>query len=119
MRWRLIIGSPMVLPLFVMAYVYILPESPRWRIQRGRHSKDSSTKQYRRAFEDLTKLRGSKLLAARDLFLIFYSLEEEDRVKRSNPRFLQMFTIPRNRRALRAGVTVMYVTCRPVTTAPG
>ena len=111
LQWRLIIGSPMVLPIFVMAYVLLLPESPRWLIERGRIAKKKSsepTTRFREAFSSLCKLRGSRILAARDMFLIYHTLQEEEKIKESRPRFMEMFTVPRNRRALRAGVIVMF-----------
>lgn len=107
LKWRLIIGSPMVLPLVVMAYVYVLPESPRWLLEKARKSKDPRTKRYQEAFEGLTQLRGSRLMAARDTFLIYHTLLEEEKIKQQRNRFVEMFTVKRNRTALTAGVIVM------------
>ena len=93
-----------------MAYVLLLPESPRWLIDKGRTAKkdETRTKRFRQAFESLYKLRGSRLLGARDLFLIYHTLAEEDKIKQDRNRFIEMFTVGRNRRALRAGVIVMF-----------
>ena len=110
LQWRLIIGSPMILPVFVMAYVLLLPESPRWLIEKGRTAKSDSkrTARFREAFSALRKLRGNRLLGARDMFLIYHTLAEEEKIKESRNRFIEMFTVPRNRRALRAGTIVMF-----------
>lgn len=93
-----------------MAYVLLLPESPRWLIEKGRTARASATrtKRFRQAFESLRKLRGARILAARDLFLIYHTLVEEDKIKQERNRFIELFTVPRNRRALRAGVVVMF-----------
>lgn len=50
--------------MFVMAQVYICPESPRWLMQKGR---------YPQAFESLSRLRKSRLVAARDIYGKHYS----------------------------------------------
>lgn len=114
LKWRLIIGSPMILPIFVMAYVFVLPESPRWLLEKARKSKDANTRRYQQAFDALHQLRGNRLLAARDVFLIYHTLLEEQKIKQQRNRFIEMFTVERNRRALRAGVIVMYADqCHP------
>ncbi|KAL9082841.1 MAG: hypothetical protein Q9159_006131 [Coniocarpon cinnabarinum] len=103
-------ASPMILPILVMGYVLLLPESPRWLIEKGRIAKTQSkrTQRFRQAFSALKKLRGSRLLGARDMFLIYHTLVEEEKIKEQRPRFIEMFTVPRNRRALRAGTIVMF-----------
>jgi hypothetical protein len=45
-----------------MAQVYFCPESPRWLMGKGR---------YPQAFESLSRLRKTKLMAARDLYCKF------------------------------------------------
>lgn len=59
LNWRLMLGSAGIPAIFVMALVYLLPESPRWLMKRG---------QYDEAFHSLCRLRNSKLQAARDLY---------------------------------------------------
>jgi hypothetical protein len=100
LNWRLMLGSALLPALFVMAMCYTVPESPRhallllspfsslpsllfsprlfrsyrlflsssWLIGKGR---------YVDAYHSLTRLRHTKLQAARDLFMINALLEEE------------------------------------------
>jgi MFS family permease len=65
---------------------------------------------YPQAFKSLLKLRNSPLQAARDLYYIHSQLEiEKEIMGKSNylTRFVQLFTIPRVRRATLASFTVM------------
>ena len=107
LQWRLVIGSPAILPIIVCAYVFTLPESPRWLLEKARRS-PNNVRFYQQAFKSLCRLRRSSLQAARDLFLIYHMLEEEEKIKQQRNRFVEMFSVPRNRRALRAGVIVMF-----------
>lgn len=59
LNWRLMLGSAGFPAIFVMAQVYLLPESPRWLMKRGR---------YVEAFNSLKRVRNSPLQAARDLY---------------------------------------------------
>lgn len=68
LNWRLMLGSAGFPAIFVMAQVYLLPESPRWLLKRGR---------YVEAFRSLERVRNSPLQAARDLYcacLFFFLL---------------------------------------------
>ena len=100
LNWRLMLGSAGVPALFVLAQVYLLPESPRWLMKKGR---------YREAMESLLRLRNSRLQAARDLYYIHVLLVEEEAITRSRNLFLELFTIPRNRRASLASFIVMFM----------
>lgn len=65
---------------------------------------------YREAFESLCRLRNTPLQAARDLYYIHVQLVEETAIiGKSNylTRFIELFTIPRVRRATLASFTVM------------
>ncbi|KAF9732672.1 hypothetical protein PMIN06_002873 [Paraphaeosphaeria minitans] len=106
LNWRLMLASPMILPLFVVAYVYTLPESPRWLLMRARQG---NRKKYEEAFNSLCKLRYTKLQAARDLFLIDHLLEAEDRIMQQEKPFSELFTRGRNRRALTASIITMFL----------
>ncbi|KAI9644239.1 hypothetical protein NHQ30_007594 [Ciborinia camelliae] len=116
--WRLQIGSAFIPALPLAALIFFCPgkyslssdwfhqltstaESPRWLMKRG---------QYRRAYNSLCRLRKHDLFAARDLYFIDCQLKIEAAiVGKTNyiSRFVQLFTIPRVRRATLASFTVM------------
>lgn len=104
LNWRLMLASPMVLPLIAAAYVFTLPESPRWLLLKARQGKPGY---YAKAFRSLCSLRHSKLQAARDLFLIHFLLDGEEDIKKGRNRFFELWTVDRNRRALIASLTLM------------
>ena len=103
-RWRLIIGSPAILPLIVCGYVYCLPESPRWLLAKAREKRPSRTRFFEKAIESLSRLRRTKVQAARDLFLIYHQLENEESYTENHNRFFELWSVPRNRTALIASV---------------
>ena len=99
--WRLQLGSACIPALPLLIGVYFCPESPRWYIKKGR---------YADAFRSLCRLRNTPLQAARDLYYIHAQIQEEaDIIGKSNyvTRFIELFTIPRVRRATGASFTVM------------
>jgi len=99
--WRLQLGSAFIPALPLVIGVYFCPESPRWYIKKGR---------YRDAFQSLLKLRNTPLQAARDLYYIHAQIAAEaEFLSRSNylKRFVELFTIPRVRRATLASFVVM------------
>ncbi|KAG8686806.1 hypothetical protein FRC11_008342 [Ceratobasidium sp. 423] len=101
LNWRLMLGSAGVPAIAVMAQVYFCPESPRWLMDKGR---------YPQAFESLCRLRKTKIMAARDLYYIHTLLVAEEQVKPSGKwRVLELFTVPRNRRASLASFVVMFM----------
>ncbi|GKT87092.1 hexose transporter [Colletotrichum tofieldiae] len=78
-----------------------LPGIPRWYIKKNR---------YPNAMKSLLRLRNHPIQAARDIYYIHTQLQvEAEIVGRSNyaKRFLELFTIPRVRRATLASFTVM------------
>lgn len=83
-----------------MTQVFLCPESPRWLIGQGRYDK---------AFESLVRLRKSKLQAARDLYYIHVLLEVEKEIQSGRNLFIELFTVPRNRRATLASTIVMFM----------
>ena len=106
LNWRLMLASPMVLPLIAAAYVFTLPESPRWLLLKARQGK---TAYYEKAFRSLCKLRHTRLQAARDLFLMHHLLDGEEKIKQGRNRFVELWSVDRNRRALLASLTVMFL----------
>ncbi|KAK2738042.1 hypothetical protein FQN57_007308 [Myotisia sp. PD_48] len=99
--WRLQFGSAFIPAVPLAALVYMCPESPRWYIKKDRVFD---------AYQSLKKLRNHELQAARDLYYIFAQVQiETELAGKSNyvTRFIQLFTIPRVRRATLASFTVM------------
>ena len=77
------------------------PESPRWYMKKGR---------YQDAYQSFKRLRNSTLQAARDLYYVHCQLEEERAVLAGSTymrRAVELFTIPRVRRATLASWVVM------------
>ncbi|KZL82664.1 sugar transporter [Colletotrichum incanum] len=105
--WRLQFGSAFIPAVPLVLGTYFCPESPRWYLKKGRHVK---------AWGSLLRLRNTPLQAARDLYYIHSLLEyEETLVQKSGlkvtsnmfTRFVELFTIPRIRRATWASGIVM------------
>lgn len=81
--------------------VLFCPESPRWYMKKG---------QILKAWHSMRKLRRTELQAARDLFYAYAQYAEEQKVVQGRnyfTRLIELFTIPRCRRATLAGSVVM------------
>jgi MFS family permease len=103
LSWRLMLGSTVVLPLIVCAQVYICPESPRWLIQHDKIGK---------AYESFKILRPTDIQAARDLYYAYVAVQLERKINKGKnffTMFLELFTVPRNRRATLATWIVMFM----------
>ncbi|KAH6662990.1 hypothetical protein B0J14DRAFT_570681 [Halenospora varia] len=99
--WRYQLGSAFIPAVPLLLFIYLCPESPRWLMKKNRYFK---------AYTALLRLRNNPIQAARDLYYIHSQLEvEREIIGKSNyvTRFLQLFTIPRVRRATLASFTVM------------
>lgn len=105
--WRLQLGSAFLPAIPLVLGIWFCPESPRWLMKKGRHAK---------AYKSLLRLRNTPLQAARDLYFIQAQLvyeelliEESGVAKTDNffTRFIELFTIPRIRRATQASGIVM------------
>lgn len=100
LNWRLMLSSAGIPALIIMTQVFFCPESPRWLMSKGRHDK---------AFQSLLRLRNHPLQAARDLYYIHVLLEAEKEISQGHNLFLELFTVPRNRRATLASFIVMFM----------
>lgn len=101
LNWRLMMGSAMLPAVIVFTFVFLCPESPRWYMSKGRHEK---------AYRSMCKLRYNKLQAARDVFYMHTLLEaENESMKLGQNKVKEMFTVPRNRRAMQASEIVMFM----------
>ncbi|KPI39774.1 Polyol transporter 5 [Cyphellophora attinorum] len=99
--WRLQLGSAFIPAVPLAVLVYMCPESPRWYIKHKKPAK---------AWASLLKLRNHPILAARDLYYISTQIEIEEQIVGETSylsRFMQLFTIPRVRRATLASFVVM------------
>ncbi|KAK0886761.1 hypothetical protein LTR91_026134 [Friedmanniomyces endolithicus] len=105
--WRLQLGSAFLPAVPLVLGIFLVPESPRWLISKGR---------YDAAFKSLCKLRNSRSQAARDLYHIHAHAEQEKRIVEASgfskfnnfiTRVVEIFTIPRLRRANQAASFVM------------
>jgi hypothetical protein len=105
--WRLQLGSAFIPAVPLVIGIFFCPESPRWLMQK---------KKYKAALHSFTRLRRSPVQAARDLYYAHALLRLEDILvaesgvaTRANffTRFIELFTIPRIRRATQAAGIVM------------
>lgn len=105
--WRLQLGSAFIPAVPLILGIWFCPESPRWLMTKRNHKK---------AYASLLKLRNSPLQAARDLYRIHAQLEMEKQLineagfsESDNMfvRFVELFTVPRLRRAVQASGIVM------------
>ncbi|KAJ7701498.1 proton myo-inositol cotransporter [Mycena rosella] len=102
LNWRLMLGSAGLPAVILAAQVLFVPESPRWLISKNR---------FPEAFKSLCALRKHQLQAARDLFYTALLLEQEQDLAKlaKGNRFVELFTVPRNRRAALASFIVMFM----------
>ncbi|PNS16895.1 hypothetical protein CAC42_4859 [Sphaceloma murrayae] len=100
LNWRLMMSSAMLPAVIVCCFVFFVPESPRWYMQKGRHSS---------AYKSMCRLRYNKVQAARDQFYMFKGLEAEHSIRLGQSKVKEMITVPRNRRALLASEIVMFM----------
>ncbi|KAH0493592.1 hypothetical protein TgHK011_000253 [Trichoderma gracile] len=105
--WRLQLASAFIPAVPLVIGTYFCPESPRWYMKKGKHEK---------AWKSLLRLRNNPVQAARDLYYIQCLLDQEvllvekAGLKVTNnmfTRFIELFTVPRIRRATWASGIVM------------
>ncbi|KAJ4293441.1 hypothetical protein N0V90_008724 [Kalmusia sp. IMI 367209] len=105
--WRLQLGSAFIPAVPLVLGIWFVPESPRWLMKKRRYAK---------AYRSFLRLRNTPLQAARDLYYTHALLAQEEvliREKGLSPngnfftRFIELFTIPRVRRATQASGIVM------------
>lgn len=97
------IGSGIVPPLFVIACLYIGPESPRYLVSRRR---------YAAAYRSLLRLRHTPIEAARDLYCITDAVKVEEKLRTGRNLFSDIrdvFRVPRVRYATLASWFIMFM----------
>ncbi|KAI9652685.1 MAG: hypothetical protein M1821_007826, partial [Bathelium mastoideum] len=102
----------MVLPLIPLLYIFTLPDSPRYLLQAAhRTPKNKATKRKRlfdEALKSLNRLNRTELQAAREMFRLYWVLENEpDGSWIQNLKSL--FTHRRTARALFASEITMFL----------
>ncbi|KAL2186097.1 hypothetical protein L209DRAFT_754662 [Thermothelomyces heterothallicus CBS 203.75] len=100
-NWRLMLGAPFIPAVPLLCLIYLCPESPRWYMKKNR---------YAEAWKSMAKLRHHPIQVARDIFYIHSQLEIEFQLLHGSSyfkRFVELFTVPRVRRATLAAFTVM------------
>lgn len=101
--WRWQLAGPFIptVPLLIM--VYLCPESPAFMIKHGRR--------YDYAFRSLCKLRNTDLQAAKEVYSAYLQQRARSKLQPMDTslpsKILELFTIPRNRRATAASYVVM------------
>ncbi|KIY03166.1 uncharacterized protein Z520_01633 [Fonsecaea multimorphosa CBS 102226] len=102
--WRLQLAAPFIptIPLLVM--LYMCPESPAWYLKHG--------DRYDLAFQSLCRLRNNELLAAKELYASHLQRMARLKIADENDgsflrKALELFTVPRIRRATTASYVVM------------
>lgn len=102
--WRLQLGSAFIPAIPLVLGIYFCPESPRWLMKKGNYAK---------AYRSLIRLRNSPLQAGRDIYYAHVQLVEEEALKKTSRkygmagRFIELFSVPRIRRATLAASVVM------------
>ncbi|KAL2274678.1 hypothetical protein FJTKL_02973 [Diaporthe vaccinii] len=99
--WRLQFGSAFIPTIPLMVLIFFCPESARWHLKKNR---------YPQAMKSLLRLRNNPVQAARDLYYIHAQLEVEREIIHGSTyiqRCIELFTIPRLRRATLASFVVM------------
>lgn len=100
-NWRYMLGAPFIPAVPLLILIYLCPESPRWYMKKNIYPK---------AWDSLVRLRNHPIQAARDMYSIHAVLEIESQIIGESTyatRFVELFTIPRVRRATLAAFTVM------------
>ena len=103
LNWRLMMGSQLVAPIFVIATVYFGPESPRYLVSRKRYSA---------AFRSLLRLRPTTLQATRDLYCIMEAVKVEESLRSGRTFFSDIrdiVQVPRVRYAALASWFIMFM----------
>ncbi|KAH7032722.1 uncharacterized protein B0I36DRAFT_99995 [Microdochium trichocladiopsis] len=100
-NWRLMLGAPFIPAVPLLCLIYFCPESPRWLMKKNR---------YKKAWESLMRLRFDEIQVARDIYYIHAQLSVEFEIIGNSTylqRMMELFTIPRIRRATIAAFVVM------------
>lgn len=93
LAWRFQLAAAFAPAVPLMFLIWFCPESPRWLMKKGR---------YQKAFRAFNRIRNTELISARELFYAHCQIVAEKEVyggKSLGGRVLELFTVPRIRRA--------------------
>jgi sugar porter (SP) family MFS transporter len=100
--WKMQLAFPSIPVIPLALLIFLCPESPAWLTKGGGH--------YHDAFHSLIQLRNTELQAAKELYTLYLQASDAQTLK-ARPTFprklLELFTIPRIRRATLAAFVVM------------
>ena len=98
--WRLQLAGPFLSTVPLLALIYVCPESPAWHLKHG--------SRYDLAYQSLVRLRNTELQAAREVYMSYLQRSAKPSTDGSYiQQIVELFTIPRIRRATLAGYVVM------------
>lgn len=93
LAWRFQLAAAFVPAVPLMVLIWLCPESPRWLMKKGR---------YQQAYRAFNRIRNTDLISARELFYAHCQIVAESEIfggKSLGRRVLELFTVPRIRRA--------------------
>jgi hypothetical protein len=93
LAWRFQLAAAFVPAVPLMVLIWLCPESPGWLMKKER---------YQQAYRALNRIRNTELLSARELFYAHCQIVAESEIfggKSLGRRFLELFAVPRIRRA--------------------
>lgn len=100
--WRFMVGSSLVFSTILFVGLFFLPESPRWLVHKGRNGM---------AYDVWKRLRNIDDESAKLEFLEMRQAAYQERERRTQESLFsswgELFTIPRNRRALTYSVIMI------------
>ena len=106
-NWRIMLASAGIPALFLVMFHWIVPESPRWYLAKGK---------YQAAMKAMRQLRNCDLQAARDLFRAHQGIIQERQLCEADPsrksawaQINSLFRERRNRRAFVASEICMFL----------
>jgi MFS family permease len=115
LNWRLMMGSACLCAIFVCGTILFCPESPRYLIEKSerlalKDDIEGALKCRQKAWENILKLRKSKIQAARDFYIMYKSsqVQAEAAVHRGSA-VQELWGNLRNRRAMYASQICMFM----------
>jgi len=101
LAWRFQLAAAFAPAIPIVICVWFCVESPRWLLKKGR---------YQEAYKALCRIRNSEVIAARELYYAHCQISEEHNAFAGvslGRRMLDLFTVPRLRRATVASAVVV------------